>query len=107
MPFLSVDGGRAIRLGAGDTVQVACSPYETQLVRLKDRSFLTLSITNSGICKGAVHMKTQRQAKIMEIISTRDIETQEQLLEALQDEGFYSTQATISRDIKSSGLSRS
>ena len=45
-------------------------------------------------------MKTQRQAKIMEIISTRDIETQEQLLEALQDEGFYSTQATISRDIK-------
>ena len=45
-------------------------------------------------------MKTQRQAKIMEIISTRDIETQERLLEALQDEGFYSTQATISRDIK-------
>ena len=45
-------------------------------------------------------MKTQRQAKIMEIISTRDIETQEQLLQALQDAGFYSTQATISRDIK-------
>lgn len=45
-------------------------------------------------------MKTQRQAKIMEIISTRDIETQEQLLGALQDAGFYSTQATISRDIK-------
>lgn len=45
-------------------------------------------------------MKTQRQAKIMEIISTRDIETQEQLLKALQESGFYSTQATISRDIK-------
>ena len=45
-------------------------------------------------------MKTQRQAKIMEIISTRDIETQEQLLLALQDAGFYSMQATISRDIK-------
>ena len=45
-------------------------------------------------------MKTQRQAKIMEIISTRDVETQEQLLLALQDAGFYSTQATISRDIK-------
>ena len=45
-------------------------------------------------------MKNQRQAKIMEIISTRDIETQEQLLGALQDAGFYSTQATISRDIK-------
>ena len=45
-------------------------------------------------------MNTQRQAKIMEIISTRDIETQEQLLEALQKTGVSSTQATISRDIK-------
>ena len=45
-------------------------------------------------------MKSHRQTKIMEIVSTRDIETQEQLLEALQEAGFYSTQATISRDIK-------
>ena len=45
-------------------------------------------------------MKTQRQAKIMEIISSKDIETQEQLLEALQSSGFKSTQATISRDIQ-------
>ena len=45
-------------------------------------------------------MKSKRQAKIIEIVSTRDVETQEQLLEALQDAGFYSTQATISRDIK-------
>ncbi len=45
-------------------------------------------------------MKAQRQSQILEIISTRDIETQEQLLEALQNAGFSSTQATISRDIK-------
>ena len=45
-------------------------------------------------------MKSQRQAKIMEIISTHNVETQEQLLEALQQEGFRGTQATISRDIK-------
>ena len=45
-------------------------------------------------------MKSQRQAKIMEIISNRNVETQEQLLEALQQEGFRGTQATISRDIK-------
>ncbi len=45
-------------------------------------------------------MKAQRQAKIMEIISTTNVETQEQLLAALQDAGFTSTQATISRDIK-------
>lgn len=45
-------------------------------------------------------MKSQRQAKIVEIISTTNVETQEQLLAALQDAGFTSTQATISRDIK-------
>ena len=45
-------------------------------------------------------MKTQRQAKIMEIISTSNVETQEQLLKALEKEGFRGTQATISRDIK-------
>ena len=45
-------------------------------------------------------MKTKRQAKILEIVSTRDVETQEQLLQELHDEGFCSTQATISRDIK-------
>ncbi len=45
-------------------------------------------------------MKSQRQAKILEIISTKNVETQEQLLDALQKEGFRGTQATISRDIK-------
>lgn len=45
-------------------------------------------------------MKGQRQAKIMEIISNRNIETQEQLQAELQKEGFRCTQATISRDIK-------
>ena len=45
-------------------------------------------------------MKSKRQAKIMEIISTSDIETQEQLLQELQNAGFTSTQATMSRDIK-------
>ena len=36
----------------------------------------------------------------MEIISNRNVETQEQLLAELQNAGFRSTQATISRDIK-------
>ena len=45
-------------------------------------------------------MKANRQAKIMEIISTKNVETQEQLLQELQDAGFTCTQATISRDIK-------
>jgi transcriptional regulator of arginine metabolism len=45
-------------------------------------------------------MKNKRQAKIMEIISNKNIETQEQLLFELQEAGFHTTQATISRDIK-------
>ena len=45
-------------------------------------------------------VKSQRQAKILEIISTINVETQEQLLQQLQEAGFTSTQATISRDIK-------
>ena len=45
-------------------------------------------------------MKSQRQAKILEIISNKNIETQEQLLEQLKLRGFAATQATISRDIK-------
>ncbi len=45
-------------------------------------------------------MKTNRQKKILELISEKSIETQEQLLKELQDSGYRSTQATISRDIK-------
>ena len=45
-------------------------------------------------------LKSQRQAKILEIISTINVETQEQLLQELEFAGFHSTQATISRDIK-------
>ncbi len=37
--YLSVDGGRAMRLGAGDTVRVARATVETKLVRVKQRSF--------------------------------------------------------------------
>ena len=45
-------------------------------------------------------MKSGRQSEILQIISERDIETQQQLLEALAERGVKSTQATLSRDIK-------
>lgn len=45
-------------------------------------------------------MKPNRQAKILELIAEKDIETQEQLLNELEACGFATTQATISRDIK-------
>ena len=45
-----------------------------------------------------------RQSKIISIISNAEIETQEELVNALRADGFDVTQATISRDIKELGL---
>jgi transcriptional regulator of arginine metabolism len=45
-------------------------------------------------------MKGQRLLKIRELITTRDIETQEELVESLRELGYQVTQATVSRDIK-------
>ena len=45
-------------------------------------------------------MKNDRQAAILSIIETQDIETQEELADALRAGGIAVTQATVSRDIK-------
>ena len=45
-------------------------------------------------------MKFKRQAAILEIISKREVKTQEELSRYLCEQGFQTTQATISRDIK-------
>ena len=45
-------------------------------------------------------MKSLRQEKIIEIINKRNIENQNQLMNALLAEGIKSTQATLSRDIR-------
>lgn len=45
-------------------------------------------------------MKSQRQKKILELIEKYDIETQDELTQLLEKNGFSATQATVSRDIK-------
>lgn len=45
-------------------------------------------------------MKSNRHKKILDIISQKDIETQEELAYELKENGFDVTQATVSRDIK-------
>ena len=45
-------------------------------------------------------MKTMRHAMILEIIESKNIETQEELAEELRHHGVNVTQATVSRDIK-------
>lgn len=51
-------------------------------------------------------MKNQRQEKIIEIIESQVVETQEALQEKLRECGFDVTQATVSRDIKELRLTK-
>ena len=45
-------------------------------------------------------MKAKRQAIIREIVEKQNVQTQEELAEALRARGMVVTQATVSRDIK-------
>ena len=45
-------------------------------------------------------MKEQRQSAILDLIQKREIETQDELAESLERQGFKVTQATVSRDIR-------
>lgn len=51
-------------------------------------------------------MKSQRHAKILELVKKYEIETQEELSERLLGEGFPVTQATVSRDIRELRLTK-
>lgn len=51
-------------------------------------------------------MKKSRHGKIVELIESYDIETQDELAERLREAGFQVTQATVSRDIRELKLSK-
>ena len=51
-------------------------------------------------------MKTKHQTKMLELIKKHDIETQEELSDYLQKEGYQVTQATVSRDIRELKLTK-
>lgn len=51
-------------------------------------------------------MKTQRQQAIIKLISNHEIETQDELIEKLNEDGYNVTQATISRDIRELKISK-
>ena len=51
-------------------------------------------------------MKAKRQAKILELIQKNEIETQEELSDYLEREGYHATQATVSRDIRELKLTK-
>ena len=49
-------------------------------------------------------LKKERQKIILNIISENEIETQEELAQKLNDAGYFTTQSTVSRDIKELNL---
>ncbi len=49
-------------------------------------------------------LKKARQQAIADVVQTRRLRTQRELVAALQDKGFRVTQATVSRDITEMGL---
>lgn len=51
-------------------------------------------------------MKKKRLDKIIEIITTHEVETQDELIAYLRREGFEVTQATVSRDIRELKLTK-
>lgn len=51
-------------------------------------------------------MKANRQKKILEIVNRFPVETQDDLIDRLMEEGFAVTQATISRDIRELQLTK-
>ena len=51
-------------------------------------------------------MKRNRHDKIIELINTNDVETQEQLADLLREAGYDVTQATVSRDIRELKLTK-
>ncbi|MBE6701879.1 MAG: arginine repressor [Ruminococcaceae bacterium] len=51
-------------------------------------------------------MKSNRQKKILEIVRRYTVETQDDLIDRLEVEGFLVTQATISRDIRELQLTK-
>ncbi len=51
-------------------------------------------------------MKSKRHVKILELIRKNDIETQEELSDYLEKEGYQVTQATVSRDIRELKLTK-
>ncbi len=50
--------------------------------------------------------KAERQRSILQLVRSRTVRTQEEIVEALHSRGFDATQATVSRDIRELGLAR-
>ena len=89
--IISFDGREGLSIVPGDQVKIYKSQEVTPFIKATEVE---------------IRMKGKRQEKILEIIRTNDIETQEELTKKLSEAGFSSTQGTISRDIRELKLTK-
>lgn len=68
------------------------------IMKMNKGSIIQLIVVSQGRKEDTVSYN--RKNKILELIQTHEIETQQQMVELLQAEGYNATQATISRDIR-------
>ena len=62
--------------------------------------------TIDGFMNREPNMKSERQAKILDLIVKKEIGTQDELTEELEKAGYQVTQATVSRDIREMRLTK-
>ena len=95
---MAFDGVDEVELTSGDMVEIRKAEAQTRIIKLNQDSFLeTLRKEDEREIRD---MKVNRHAKIIELIGKYHIETQEELADYLNREGFKVTQATVSRDIR-------
>ena len=99
----------SIVLSAEDTIEIVISQGrygkdEQALVTFDGADMLRLGTGDRVTIKRSDHVTSH--AKIIELIAQHDIETQEELAEYLNREGFKVTQATVSRDIRDLRLTK-
>ena len=100
---IAFDGSDTIPMVTGDRVIIRRSGAAAKIIKLNKVSFLE---TLRRKMKESKDMKAGRHRKIIELISTCNIETQEDLAARLNEEGFQVTQATVSRDIRELKLTK-
>ena len=88
--FVTIDGQKALKLEKHNEV----------LIKKAKEFFRIISFDNKSYFKVLRKKLFKIHSKIIEIIKSTAIETQEELAEELKKAGFDVTQATVSRDIK-------
>ena len=106
---VSFDGDYPSNLGFGDKIVIKKAEQATNILKLSKLSFLEILSKKMQTCilnLGGKEVKSERHAKILEIIRKNEVETQEELSDRLEREGFQVTQATVSRDIRELKLTK-